>query len=367
MKRVLIIDNSALNVTDEGCCVNIPNAKFAEELKNLGNEVSWSQLGCKMSASISNYSLDKAGIKCFPIQMSKNKIIRYLRAYFFITKLILKQDFVYIYYPNSFRYIAIICKLFHKPFGLYIRGMKQLDDKFSHWAYKHSYVILSGNEIFTQLANQIARRNVAKTVRPLMDLTCSDIQWGRLYQQNKRSYTILFLSRLDKDKGIIELIKACKVLKSENEEFTLSIVGDGEFAGEAAILAKKMGVDDRIIFHGPVYDKKEKQRFYENSDIYILPTYHEGFPRTLYEAMIYGTPVITTFVGGIPYLMRAGYNCLEIKPHSVDSIVAQLKFAFHNYADMIQTAKNAFNTVAAVVDNKRSTHAQDLHQCINKL
>lgn len=367
MKRVLIIDNSALNLTDEGCCVNIPNAKFAAELKDLGNDVSWSQFGEKISASISNSCLEKAGIKCFPIQACKNKIMRYLHAYFFMAKLIRKHDFVYIFYPNTFRYITVACKLFHKPFGLYLRGMNQLDDKFSHWAYKNACVIMSGNELFTQLVNKIAKHNVARTVRPLMDLTCHDIQWGRTYQKDKCTYNVLLLSRITKDKGLVELIEACKVLKEGNEKFSLSIVGDGDFTLEGISLIKKLGLEDIVTFCGPVYDKRKKQEIYENADIYILPTYHEGFPRTLYEAMIYGTPIITTFVGGIPCLMKDGYNCMEIKPHSVESIVMKLKFAFHNYNDMVKLAKNAFNTVSLIVDDKRPTHAQDLHRILNEL
>lgn len=367
MKRVLIIDNSALNITAEGCCVNIPNAKFAAELKKLGNEVSWSQFGIAMHASISNSSLEKVGIKCFPIRMFQNKIIRYLYAYLFIIRLILKQDFVYIFYPNSFRYITIACKLLRKPFGLYLRGMNQLDDKFSHWAYKNANVVLSGNELFTQLVNKIAKRDVAKTVRPLMDLTCHDIQWNKSYQEDKCRYKVLLLSRITKDKGLVELIEACKILKDDDEKFSLSIVGDGDFAAEGISLSKKLGLEDVVTFYGPVYDKVEKQKIYEQSDIYILPTYHEGFPRTLYEAMIYGTPIITTFVGGIPCLMKNGYNCMEIKAHSVESIVTQLKFAFHNYPTMVQLAKNAFGTVASIVDDKRPTHAQDLHQRLNNL
>lgn len=367
MKRVLIIDNAALNLTDEGCCVNIPNAKFAEELNNLGNDVSWAQFGIKIKASISNSCLEKVGIKCFPMRMLKNKLIRYLYAYIYLSILILKQDFVYIFYPNSFRFITIVCKLLHKPFGLYLRGMNHLDDRFSHWAYKNARVIMSGNELFTQLVNKIAKRDVAKTVRPLMDLTCHDIQWNRQYQKVKCSYKVLLLSRITKDKGLVELIEACRVLKDANEKFSLSIVGDGDFALEGVSMIKKLDLEDTVTFCGPVYDKKEKQEIYEKSDIYILPTYHEGFPRTLYEAMIYGTPIITTFVGGIPCLMKDGYNCIEIKAHSVDSIVSQLKFAFHNYFNMVQLAKNAFGTVASIVDDKRPTHAQDLHQRLNNL
>ena len=121
-----------------------------------------------------------------------------------------------------------------------------------------------------------------------------------------------------------------------------------------------------VKFTGSVYNSDEIKEYYKNSDIYILPTYHEGFPRTLYEAMIFGIPIITTFVGGIPTLMKDDFNCKEIKPKSVESIVEILTYAMNNYPKMGELAKNGTNTVAKIIDSNRLTHAQHLNQILNK-
>ncbi|HHX69330.1 MAG TPA: glycosyltransferase family 4 protein, partial [Gallicola sp.] len=108
----------------------------------------------------------------------------------------------------------------------------------------------------------------------------------------------------------------------------------------------------------------EIAEYYTKSDVYILPTYHEGFPRTLYEAMIFGTPIITTFVGGIPGIMKDGYNCKRIEPKSVVSIVAGLEFAICNYNKMIEYAKNGTDTVYNILDPERPSHAGHLNQIL---
>src|SRR5690606_12939960 len=120
-----------------------------------------------------------------------------------------------------------------------------------------------------------------------------------------RSYTregifkVLYLGRITDDKGIKELIYAVNRLKQGGYNLELTMVGNGGFMSKAKALIRELEVDDIVHLMGAVDDSREIADYFKRSDIYILPTYHEGFPRTLYEAMIFGTPIITTFVGGI--------------------------------------------------------------------
>ena len=148
--------------------------------------------------------------------------------------------------------------------------------------------------------------------------------------------------------------------------FDLHLVGNGEFTKELKQTVEENGMSDFVFFDGPIYSDEKKAECYLNSDIYILPTYHEGFPRTLYESMIFGTPVITTFVGGIPALMKDGVNCKRIEPHSVDSIVDSLSFAIENYDIMGRMARNGTEMVSKIVDRNRPTHAYYLDHIINR-
>ena len=173
------------------------------------------------------------------------------------------------------------------------------------------------------------------------------------------------MGRLDRDKGLYELIEAISVLKEERQKVKLTIVGNGAEADNLKTLVENLRLMDYINFWGSEYNSDKIKELYSSAHAYIIPTYHEGFPRTIYEAMIFGTPVITTMVGGIPDIMVDGKNCMAIKVKSVESIVSVLHNIIDNYAGAICLAKNGFNTIREVL--QRETHADTLVKEVQKL
>lgn len=127
------------------------------------------------------------------------------------------------------------------------------------------------------------------------------------YDQNVKAKVcsnLLFLSRVEKYKGIFELISAFECLQKERSDIQLTIAGEGE----ALASIKKMITEKpikNIQLPGHVIGK-EKARAFSNADIFILPSYAEGMPNALLEAMAFGLPIITTSVGGIPDFFEDG-------------------------------------------------------------
>lgn len=363
--KILLFDNSGMIQKEDNYYTNHLNGLFLNDLLSCGNEITYFQFVHKNTHTINSFNLQAHGIKCKAQKPYRSKLLRYLVAYLKSVFEIKKSEFIYIYYPTSFKYVAFLSKLFGKKYGLYIRGMRGLNDRVSHWIYKNAYTIFTVSDYFTQYVNNIVGKNIANTIRPMIPFNEKDIVTNREYKE-KNIYHILFLGRLDKDKGLEELLKATAILNKQKSNFMLTIVGDGEFMERAKEITNNLEISKMVKFTGSVYNSDEIKEYYTNSDIYILPTYHEGFPRTLYEAMIFGIPIITTFVGGIPTLMKDDFNCKEIKPKSVESIVEILTYAMNNYPKMGELAKNGTKTVAKIIDSKRLTHAQHLNQILNK-
>lgn len=361
--KILIIDNSAMNKKGGTYCTNSLNGLFITDLIECENKISYFQFAKEINDSISSFNLEEIGVKCYPLKLSKNKILNYLRGYFKIISLILKHDFIYFYYPTSFRFATIICWFFRRKYGLYIRGMQGLNDKISKWNYEKAYTVFTVSDYFTSQANKITNSSKANTIRPMIPFTDKDVVTDRVYTI-KQKFNILFLGRLDRDKGIAELLRAVEVLKEKEYNFELNLVGDGGFMPEVKRTVKDFNIEDVVNIRGAVFDSNKIKEYYAQADVYVLPTYHEGFPRTLYEAMIFGTPIITTFVGGIPALMKNEFNCIEIKPKSVDSIIKQMEFAINNYDKMIEYAKSGTQTVLKIVDSNRLTHAKHLNKIL---
>lgn len=364
--KILLIDNSGLTPYKSGYCCEPNTGNFAYDLKSLNNDITMYGQKIKSGNSVHIFNIEERGINIVGLKRISNKLLNYVLLYLRAIPEIISSDFVYLFYPNSFKYIPCLCKILHKRYGLYIRGMQKLDDKASYWIYKNAYTIFTVSDYFSSFIDDIVGHEIANTIRPMIPYTNKDIEFGRIYEQNKKHYSILFLARIAEDKGLVELLNAMKILKEKKYELNLTIIGAGEFIEEMKALVNTLSISDIVSIKGAIYDNEEKRQYFLKSDIYILPTYHEGFPRTLYEAMIFGTPIITTFVGGIPALMKDDNNCKEIKPKSIESIVEGLEFAFNNYFKMIEFAKNATKTVEKIVDSKRPTHAQHLNLILNE-
>lgn len=361
--KILLINNSSLTLLNGFMCCENKTGKFAEELSKIGNEVTMYGQVVEDINTIHAFNLMKHGINIIGISRRRNKIINYLWLYILIIPRIYRADFVYIFYPSAFKYTAVLCWLLRTPYGVYIRGEQGVQNQSSKWIYKKAFVIFTVTDYFTKMVNKITDKNTAYSIRPMTPLSEKDLVVDRIYI-DKGHYTILYLARLEADKGIVELLHAIKTLKEKNISFTLNVVGDGSFMPKAKELINELSIEDIVCIKGAILDPNQVRQLYLDADLYVLPTYHEGFPRTLYEAMVFGTPIITTFVGGIPGIMVAGYNCLEITPKSVTSIIEQLEYAMNNYFEVAECAKNASKTVIPFINSSRLSHAEYLNHML---
>ncbi|OOG64239.1 glycosyltransferase family 4 protein [Flavobacterium sp. A45] len=365
--KILLFDNSALLEMNNDYCIEMRTGEFAKELQSLGNEVTFfGQIlpGTKNTTDV--FKLKANGLKVTGLKRKKSKIWSYLTLYISAIPSIYRSDFVYFFYPTAFKYLMLICWLFRKKYGLYIRGMDNLKDFDSKLFYKNAYAIFTVADTFTDYVNGVSNKGNAQTIRPMITYSSLDIIQQKDRLINKGRFDILYLGRMANDKGIIELIYAAQILKKEKITFHINLVGSGEYIDELKKLVTQLSVGELVSFIGPIFDKDEIMKCYLTHHIYILPTYHEGFPRTLYEAMIFGTPIITTFVGGIAGLMKNDCNCLEIKPKSVQSIVESIKFAIENPNRMTTLSENAKTTIEKVFEERRFSHAEDLHHKLDR-
>ncbi|MBP5769820.1 MAG: glycosyltransferase family 4 protein [Bacteroidaceae bacterium] len=365
--KILLIDNAGLVCKNHRFYCVEGTGKFAAELVELGADVTMFGQKVVMESCVSVFDIEAHGIKTAGLWRKKNKVMSYLGLYFNAIKYICKSDFVYIFYPNAFRFLAFICSLLGVKYGLYVRGDEGIEDRVSKRIYKRAAVVLTVSQMFTNMVNRVTNSNVAENIRPMLSYDDSDVVYDHVYV-SKDKYELLFLCRIQKAKGILELMEALQRMKSNDAHtFHLTVAGDGDYLDEAKNECKKMGLENEVTFLGGVYDNKLKAEIYRKADLYVLPTYYnEGFPRTLYEAMIFGTPVLTTMVAGIASLMKDKENCRELAPHSVDSIVEVLTYAFNHYDEMGKLAKNGAKMVAKVVDRNRPSHARQLYQKIEQ-
>lgn len=149
------------------------------------------------------------------------------------------------------------------------------------------------------------------------------------------SINLIYTGIFSPAKGLIELVDAIIYLTRENIPIVMHFVGwedapDKPVETKLLEQAKKGGAHDKIIFHGKKKVGPELNSMYQMADIFIMPSYHEGFPRTIWEAMANSLPVIATRVGGIPEFLTHNENAYLIAPKSSIAIVDAVKTLLSN-------------------------------------
>jgi glycosyltransferase involved in cell wall biosynthesis len=118
--------------------------------------------------------------------------------------------------------------------------------------------------------------------------------------------SLFFCGRMVADKGIFELLEALYLLNKQIDSYSLTFTGDlsADLKSNFEKLPFWNHIKDRVRFTGFVSFGKELLDLYDSHDIYVLPSYHEGFPHSIWESAAVSTPVITTSVGGIPGILN---------------------------------------------------------------
>lgn len=127
---------------------------------------------------------------------------------------------------------------------------------------------------------------------------------------NNSVVEVLFLGLVGTRKGVYDLLPAFKEAVSQVPNLRLIIGGNGEVT-QAQAMTSELGIEDDVVFAGWV-SGDEKVRLLSRAQIYVLPSYNEGLPVSLLEAMSWQVPVISTRVGGIPEQVRDGVDGILI-------------------------------------------------------
>lgn len=204
-------------------------------------------------------------------------------------------------------------------------------------------------------------KSIALKASLINTTTISDNDINKVEKEIDKSKEInlLFTGRIDPAKGLFELVEATAALNKKYKRVVLNIVGwedQQEKPVESKLnqTAEKLGIKENVIFHGRKKVGPELFSYYQNADVYVLPSYHEGFPRTIWEAMAKGLPVVATTVGGIPEFLESEKNCLLIPPRDVEAIVDNVELLIENPERRKSIVAGAYERVAEVTLEKQT-------------
>lgn len=131
----------------------------------------------------------------------------------------------------------------------------------------------------------------------------------------ENAFLMLSVGELNKNKNHESVIRA--LAKCENDKLHYIIAGEGDLKEYLLSLSGELGVKDRVHLLGQRTDVKE---LYKTADIYLHPSYREGLPVAVVEALASGTPIICTNIRGNSDVVKDGINGILVTANDVDGI-----------------------------------------------
>jgi len=220
---------------------------------------------------------------------------------------------------------VIVTKILKKPIFITVHGMDI--NNFENSSIFKRLITFSLNNCTKAIA---VSDNLAKKMRYLkinqnkIVILRNAVDTNRfkpLRNENLRKYCkikdneilILFVGYLDTFKGIFDIIDAFGEIKQTHDNIKLMIIGNGPKKHELENRVLALDLKNSVIFTGKL-KPDEIHSYYQAADIFTLPSYTEGLPLAVLEAMSCGIPVIASNVGGIPEIIKNNENGFLIPP-----------------------------------------------------
>jgi len=179
-----------------------------------------------------------------------------------------------------------------------------------------------------------------------------------------RYQIILFAGTLVSRKGYQELIRAFGMIADRHPAWTLVLAGNGETA-EAGALCGELGITDRVNLPGWVAGR-EKEDLFHSASIFCLPSYAEGFPMSVIDAMAHRIPVLTTPVGGITDVFREHEHLMLVPPGNIYELAAKLDMMIRFPVMRQKMADASFTMISTMFSlDKVCGQVEDLYRSLS--
>lgn len=257
--------------------------------------------------------------------------------------------------------------------ALVIKAFLRINDKQLSLACKNTLTLVNSKVLFKKYEKKTAH---------LAEIRTTTLSKKNFFQRTdtctSNAINLLYTGRYDWAKGFREMIEMMVQLKTNRIDAKLHFVGWEEDPNtpvekQCLKIAREKEIEDIVLFHGKKKIGPELDAMYRMADIFLIPSYHEGFPRVIWEAMANSLPVIATKVGAIPFTLRDQKDALLIAPQDSNQLTAavvQLISSSPLRKQLIKSGyqlatQNTLENQTATMLNIVSTHLNNFHQTEN--
>lgn len=160
----------------------------------------------------------------------------------------------------------------------------------------------------------------------------------------------LFMGEIGQRKGVFDILRALTNHRKELEGMIELRIGGNKHEEKLKKAINDGGLQDMVKFEGWVVGEKKLQML-NWADVFILPSFNEGLPVSILEAMSYGLPIISTPVGGIPEVVEIGRNGILVTPGNDEEIYNAISYYVRNREKIYQEGKQSELVVRTYMPN----------------
>ena len=160
---------------------------------------------------------------------------------------------------------------------------------------------------------------------------------------NERKCIVSYIGRFSREKGILSFIQAIPYILKENIDVSFQVGGNGPLKSAVEEILEEKGLHNKVSISGWI-DHENLPDYLNNVKLLVMPSYTEGLPNIMLEAMACGTPVLATTVGAIPDILKDSETGFVMENNSPENIAKNIIRAI-NHPDLLKITKNAHKLV----------------------
>lgn len=171
----------------------------------------------------------------------------------------------------------------------------------------------------------------------------------------EKKYDIVYLARITKNKGIEDLIEAIRIITKSYPSFKSLVIGGGNSLYINTLKEKinRYELNNNIIFAGFQQTQQDAFKLAVQAKMMVLPTYFDGLPGSIREAMFMKLPVVAYAVGGIPALNKDEECITLVERQNINQLVEKILLVLNNEKRTKQLVENAYQLITQKYDNSK--------------
>lgn len=301
--------------------------------------------------------VDLTYLETFTEGSNYKKIIFAIKALKKFNKICKDKDIVHIHMSSRGSFyrkslFILIAKKMNKKIVLHIHGSEFKEFYYNECnIYVKRYIrsifnkcnkIIALSEEWKDILSEIVNRDKIEVLYNSIEIKHTNVI--KDYSKKK----ILFLGRIGKRKGVYDILEVAPKIVSKHPEVEFFIAGDGE-VDKIKELCKRNNIEKNMKIIGWI-SGNDKIQLLNEATVYLLPSYNEGMPISILEAMSYSLPIVSTNIGGIPQLITNGiegyiFNAGDLVDleNSLDKILNNIKLREEMGSNSFEKVNRNFN------------------------